>query len=162
MNGISGVDDLNDQMNLRELTPADLDACADLLRQVFNQPPWNDGWTVERSTVYVWDFVNTPRFKGFAALDGTELIGMCLGHVRLWWQADEYCIDEFCVHTAHQRRRVGAQLLGYARKQLLGMGVSCFTLLTARGTPAETFYGKQGFRRIDEMVFLVCDDQPET
>jgi ribosomal protein S18 acetylase RimI-like enzyme len=155
------MDGMSEQITLRQLTPADQADCARLLRQVFNQPPWNDNWTAERAAAYVRDFFSAPRFRGFAALDGTQLIGICLGHVKLWWQADEYCIDEFCVHTARQRRGVGGQLLGYARRQLAAEGVACCTLLTASGAPAEAFYRGQGFRRVDEMIFMVCEDQPK-
>lgn len=152
---------MSEQITLRQLTPADQADCARLLRQVFNQPPWNDNWTVERAAAYVQDFFGAPRFRGFAALDGTRLVGMCLGHVKLWWQADEYCLDEFCIHSDYQRRGLGGQLLGYARRQLAAEGVACCTLLTASGTPAEAFYRKRGFRRVDEMIFMVCEDQPE-
>lgn len=152
---------MSEQITLRQLTPADQADCARLLVQVFNQPPWNDNWTVERAAAYVQDFFDAPRFRGFAALDGMRLIGMCLGHVKLWWQDDEYCLDEFCIHSDYQRRGLGGQLLGYARRQLAAEGVACCTLLTASGTPAEAFYRGRGFRRVDEMIFMVCEDQME-
>ncbi len=70
-------------------------------------------------------------------------------------------MDEFCVHSDYQRKGVGSQLLEHARRQLAADGMGCCTLLTAANTPAEAFYRGQGFRRVDEMIFLVSEEQPE-
>ena len=46
-----------------------------------------------------------------SGLDGNEMIGLAMGHIRHWYEGTEYMIDELCVRTDRQGQGVGTAFL---------------------------------------------------
>jgi len=72
----------------------------------------------------------------------------------VWWNGDEFFINEKCVRTEQQKKGVGKELLQRLMKEIDGTTISNISLLTDRGIPAENFYKKNGFIEIERLVFL--------
>lgn len=142
-------------LHLRPYRPEDLDPCADLFLRVFGEEPWNDRWpSVERARSYLADFVATPGFMGFVALESTQFVALCVGHRRRWWQGDEYYVDELCVAPERQGQGIGTRFLSYIEERLLEQGIRHVVLLTRTDVPAAAFYEKQGFRTSSGTIFM--------
>lgn len=62
-------------MRVRELLPEDIDACANMLIEAYNPPPWNDHWTEETGKRYLSDFISNSKFIGYVALESDEVVG---------------------------------------------------------------------------------------
>lgn len=141
----------------RRFTAADLDACTALFLGVFTAPPWGDGWTsAAHARTFLRELVENPAFHGWVAEEDRRVVGLCFGHVRSWWKGRELYVDELCVDLARHGRGLGTALLEHVKAELRGQGVQAMTLLTDRGTPAEAFYRKNGFDRLDRLVFMAC------
>jgi aminoglycoside 6'-N-acetyltransferase I len=145
-------------ITIRDFRPDDFDGCTKLFIQVFRQAPWNDDWSLERAKLYLRDIVMLPNFYGVVAQNESEIIGMCWGHIKRWWVRDEFYVDEMCVASERQRQGIGQQILIYAKQKLGEQDVSELTLLTARDSAAESFYQKQGFVVLKNLVFMKCSD----
>lgn len=141
-------------MEFRLVIEEDLINCTNTFIEVFNDAPWNDQWTWEKANKYVSDFYQTPGFLGILAIDNKEMIGCILGIKRVWWEEDEYFINEMFVKQNHQNRGVGKKLLDYLIKELRNRNIYNMTLLTDRGIPAEKFYKNNGFEEIERLIFL--------
>lgn len=139
---------------IREITPADLGACAALLIDAYNCEPWNNRWTAESAKRYLSEFLGAERFKGFLLLSDGEASGAMLGHSRTWWTGDEYYVDEFYVATARQGKGLGSALLRHAEEYVRSQGWEGVTLLTNRHFPAREFYLKRGFKEAEHVLFM--------
>jgi GNAT superfamily N-acetyltransferase len=139
----------------RRFTTADLDACVALFLSVFTAPPWRDGWTsADHARSYLLEYVQNPVFRGWVAEEDHRIVGLCFGHMRSWWRGPELYVDEMCVALNLHRRGVGTAFLEHVKAELRAQGMKGLTLLTDRGSSAEAFYTKNGFRRQDRMVFM--------
>ncbi len=77
------------------------------------------------------------------------------GARKPWLGGMEYWIDQFCVAEDFQRRGAGTLFLSLVGEEARRLGLNGIMLATARGFPAENFYLKNGFRRLDDTVLLV-------
>jgi aminoglycoside 6'-N-acetyltransferase I len=140
---------------VRPYERADLQACTDLFIRVFSQPPWNDRWpSTDVARAYLEDYVRAPGFDGFVAEERGQVLGFLLGHRRQWWSGPEFYIDEFGIDPDRQRQGIGTTLLDHLKHVLSTAGVHTITLLTARDSPAASFYAGLGFRAHERMVFM--------
>ncbi len=101
-------------MEIRELVPADIDLCVNLLIYAYNTPPWNDQWTKESGERYLSEFISRHQFIGFVAIETDEVIGAMFAHRKTWWTNDEIFIDELFVKPDRQRRGCGKMLVQQA------------------------------------------------
>ena len=120
--------------------------------QTFNEPPWNDEWTIETARIYLQELLDNKRFFGFTAWENNSLIGFAFCHARYNWRGDDMDIDLMCVSPDYQHKSYGKMLINaveqYARENsLIGMG-----LATGSDVPAFHFYRKLGFERTENWV----------
>lgn len=139
---------------IREITPADLDACAALLVDAYNGEPWNDHWTPETASRYLGEFMRAPRFQGFLLLEDGRAAGAVFGHGKTWWTSDEFFVDEFFISASFQRKGLGGKLLARVEEYVKSLGLAGITLLTDRHMPAVNFYLKNSFSRADHVIFM--------
>ncbi|MCX7922083.1 MAG: GNAT family N-acetyltransferase [Clostridia bacterium] len=142
-------------MLLRTYKHEDIEKCTELFIKVFNAYPWEDKWpSAERANSYLTDIVNTPGFRGFIAVEGLRIVGVCLGNIVKWWKGDEFFIKEMYVDSSVQRKGIGSRLLEYAQESLVKEDIRAIVLLTNQGFPSEEFYTKQEFEKSAEMIFM--------
>lgn len=141
-------------MDIRPYESKDLRECISLFINVFNNEPWNDKWTSEKAEQYLVDYIKTPGFSGFIAVEGMIMKGFIFGFRKRWWNGDEFFINEMCVQIDDQRSGVGSKLIHFLEIHLKSEGIESITLLTNRGIPAEKFYVKNGFKEIERLIFL--------
>ena len=140
---------------VRKMVLEDLDACTELFIRVFSNEPWHDEWkSFYHARTYLEDFTKMPRFIGFVAEKDEQVVAMAMGHVRKWWQGDEYFIYELCVDTSNQRTGVGTKLMREIKDMLRKEDVGFITLLTERDIPAEAFFKKNGFNESNTNLFM--------
>lgn len=141
----------------RVFTPDDLDACAHLYVDVFNAPPWRNGWTMRTATVHLLDLFDTPGFFGVVATQTKAglPIAFLAGHREQWPDRTTFHLKEVCVRADLQGQGIGTRLLKYLESELATrMGVATLYLATMRDSPAESFYRKNGYR-IQERIVLM-------
>lgn len=139
---------------IRAITGNDLDACAALLIDAYNCPPWDNHWTMDNARIYLAEFLQVERFRGFLMEEDGVAVGAAFCHSRTWWTGDEVYVDEFFISNSHQRKGLGGELMAAIEALVREQGLEGITLLTNRHFPAMDFYRKHGFEEAGHVVFL--------
>ncbi|SDL86126.1 GNAT family N-acetyltransferase [Sediminibacillus halophilus] len=140
---------------VRFLLKSDLLICSKTYTDVFNRPPWNDGWEREKAQERLADIFYQPKFVGIGAFteEGT-LIGFLLGYSEKWVKANHFYLNEMCVASAYQGRGIGSSLIDELETYCVDHNINSIYLLTAREGLTEAFYKKNGFNSNTGMVML--------
>ena len=125
----------------------------ELFVSVFSAEPWNDDWSNENQLdLYIHDLISQNNSLTFGLYEGTELIGISMGHIKHWYTGTEYYIDELCVSTSQQGKGVGTLFVSEIEKACKELGLTHIFLLTEKNVPAFTFYKKQQFYELKHSV----------
>jgi GNAT superfamily N-acetyltransferase len=136
------------------LGAADLPACAALLIDAYNGPPWDQHWAPDSALRYLAELHAMPRFVGWVLRAGDDLLACAFAHERTWWNADELYIDELYVARAGQRQGHGGRLLEAIEGHCRERGLAGVTLLTNRFMPAVPFYERHGYTAGEHVLFM--------
>ena len=142
-------------MKLREISPAEIDACAELFVSVFSNPPWNENWTFSTAQKRLSDCLMTPGFTGLAHEDGGVIHGFAFGNIQHYLDEKHYYLLELCIRTDRQREGIGSRIMNALKEIMQAQNVSRIYTLTARDTPARRFYEKLGYYPSAKMVMMV-------
>lgn len=135
------------------MTAEHLDGCARLLVSAFNGEPWNEKWTLETARKDILQTLGVPDYLGFVYLeDGVK--GMAAGHREQDAENVVFYLGVLCVSPAAQRKGVGGELIRRLEEMLTDMGIRSIYLLTDRGTPAEAFYKKIGYKVSEQDILM--------
>ena len=125
----------------------------ELFVTVFTAEPWNDDWSNENQLdLYIHDLIAQNTSLTFGLYEGTELIGISMGHIKHWYTGTEYYIDELCISTSQQGKGVGTLFVSEIEKACKELGLTHIFLLTEKNVPAFTFYKKQQFYELKNNV----------
>lgn len=73
------------------------------------------------------------------------LVALSMGHIKHWYAATEYYIDELCVKTQLQGQGIGEKFIKAIEEYLMKHEIKAIFLLTEKDVPAYDFYKKNGF-----------------
>lgn len=141
---------------IKILDLTDIDQANNLFLDVFSSPPWNDEWTSPKhSKMYVLELMSAPNSFSLGFFQDNKLIGLSLGHVYTWWQGKEYHIKEFCIAKEVQKQSYGTRFIQAIEKLCIDHNHKAILLPTEKDVPAFHFYLKQGYRTLENSVFMV-------
>ena len=129
----------------------DLEEGARLYRTVFNEPPWNDDWTIETARTRLAQVIETPGYRGCSATLDENLVGLVMGNLEQWYTGNHFYLKEMCVHPFQQRCGIGTMLMEYLLEELQSEDVEQVYLLTMQESPARTFYEDNAFSLDEQM-----------
>ncbi len=141
-------------MVIEPIRKSHLPRCAKLFAMVFRRAPWSEVWTVAAASERLQDCFRTPNFFGIVALDKTNPIGFALGFIERYQHREHFVLKEMCVHPNFQREGVGSAIMKHLVMRLRAEGVQRISLFTGRGTPAEAFYERHGFRVSPKIIMM--------
>jgi GNAT superfamily N-acetyltransferase len=139
---------------IRRYAPDDLEGAAEVFRSAFAGEPWNEEWNIGLAAKRISELMSSPQSVGYVYTDGGVIRAILCGRKLTYLHGTEYVIDEFCVDPDMQHCGVGSAVLAYAKKELAEENVVAMALLTGKGKPSERFYIKNGFKGIDDMIFM--------
>lgn len=144
------------RVTIEALEGDDLDDCASLYAEVFNEPPWNENWKAEQAFERLALYHGTPRFLGVCVRHSKELTGFALGNCEPYQSESVFVLKEMCVASDRRGQGIGTLLLQHLHKSLEESGVSIVNLLTRSGSTAEKFYLANGYTKSDRMRLYVA------
>ena len=140
-------------MELRVLTLKDREIITELFRDVFTHEPWNDDWSDrDQLEAYITDLTGQSYSLTLGYFDGDRLAALSMGHVKHWYTATEYLIDEFCVDRSRQGQGIGTAFMGAIEAYLTENGIRQIFLQTGKDMPAWSFYRRLGFQELEGHV----------
>jgi aminoglycoside 6'-N-acetyltransferase I len=130
-----------------------LDGCAHLLVSTFNVEPWNDEWTLDTAKQELIWTTEVPGFVGLVSLDN-GVVAFATGYREPDDRREVFYLKTFCVRPDAQGTGVGSRLIGHLKEHLAQNGVNTIYLITHKGTPAESFYKKNGYTVNSEDIVM--------
>lgn len=131
-----------------------LDNCAELLTQSYNTEPWNDNWSQKKALEKLACFYNSPKFLGWVAYEGDEMLGACVGNIEPYYIGDYFYLKELFVFPEYQRKGVGSKLVKTMKEYLDSIGIETVILFTSNESFPFEFYKKQGFGEMEGMRMM--------
>lgn len=142
-------------LHIEKITGIDqLDRCAEILVNAYNSEPWNDNWTKEKALEKLTCFYQSPKFHGWTAARGDELLGCCVGNIEPYYSGDYFYLKEMFVYHKFQKQGVGAQLLETIKSYLDTIDIQTIILFTSKDFFPFDFYLKSGFGEMEGMRML--------
>jgi GNAT superfamily N-acetyltransferase len=128
----------------------------------FNAEPWNDSYTLDTAKKQLAWHLEVPGCVGLVTVsDG--IVAFAVGYREPTDVGDVFHLSIFCVRPDAQRTGVGSRLLKRLEELLGKSAVNTIYLGTNKGTPAEAFYRKHGYKVSDEEILMSHDlRSPET
>ena len=139
---------------IEKLRKDHLDECAHLLASVFSAEPWNANYTFDTAKKELAWTLDVPGFVGLVALD-EGVVAFAVGYIEQDDEREIFCLKTLCVRPDAQGKGVGSRLMQRLKEKLEKMRVNLIYLTTHRGTPAESFYKKIGYKVSDEDVLMI-------
>ena len=140
-------------MKLVILDITDKELVKNFFREVFTKEPWNDDWSDEEQLdLYMLDLMGNHNSLTLAYFDDEELVALAMGHIRHWYSATEYYIDELCVKTQLQGQGIGGKFISAIEEYLKKHDMKAIFLLTENDVPAYDFYKNHGFKELKNNV----------
>ena len=128
---------------------------ADLYREAFSGPPWNDDWSDSvQLTEYMKDISRAYRALNYGLLVDGKLVCMSVGRINHWWEGTNYNIDELCVSPGFQSQGLGSRFLALIEADIRKKGLAGIFLQTDNDKPSYHFYHKNGFTDLDAHISL--------
>ncbi len=118
---------------------------AALYQEVFNAPPWSDGWTALAAAERLKSFAAMPTFRGLSMFRNEQAIGIALGWGERWVNGWIFHLKEMCVRADYQRQGVGQRLMHEFERQLAEDRFTGINLQTGMQMPARNFYEGLGY-----------------
>ena len=131
-------------MIIRECQFANLADCANLLKQAYSKPPYNEKWDIDNAFSYLKRFWNIEPQSCFVALESDSLIGDIFAYSYPWHNERLYYIQELFVKLNHRRKGIARELLNslcYTGKKIN------VWLVANENAEATSFYKKVGFSK---------------
>ena len=141
---------------IEPLTQSHLNECAHLIVSAFNIEPWNENWTFDTAQKTLYQTLEAPGFMGFVSVED-EIMGFATGCCEQDDKKEVFYLETLCVRPDIQGKGVGSRLLGHLKGRLDKSGVNTIYLITHKGTPAESFYKKNGYRVSEEDIVMICE-----
>ena len=66
-------------VDVRQVSAAEVEAAADLFIQVYASAPWHETWPPENATARLSELSKTPGWLGMGAFTSGQLVGLSLG-----------------------------------------------------------------------------------
>ncbi len=115
--------------------------------RVFNDEPWNDGWTETVALERLNTFVKFPTFLGVAMMSGDEVIGFSLGWAERWVESWQFHLYEMCVDPKLQGLGYGRKLMVELERLAKERAYTAVFLKTSENAPAKQFYEACDFKQ---------------
>ncbi len=141
---------------IEPLTESHLNECAHLIVSAFNAEPWNENWTLDTARKTLDQTLEGPGFVGFVSV-ADEVTGFATGCPEQEDTQEVFYLETLCVKPDMQGRGVGSRLLEHLKGHLDKSGISTIYLITHKGTPAESFYKKNGYRVSEKDIVMIYE-----
>ncbi len=135
-----------DKAQIREL--------ADIYVDCLLHDPWYEDNDIEKVTKYFNAFTNsTVRYIFGLSLNG-KAVGVAVGEIVPCPDAPFFRIEDFCIKHDMHLLGLGSFFIKNIEEKTKELGCNCVLLTTVRDFGPHKFYCKNGFKELDNSVYL--------
>lgn len=144
-----------DNIKLLKIEEDMMDACVDLYMDTFSKEPWFDVYDSRNQVLnFFTNHYNNNYFVGYGGYLNDQLVALSIGMKKPWIKGFEYYIDEFCVSHQLQGKAIGSWFIKAIEDDIKKQGMNAIILNTEKDYPAQKFYEKNGFKVLEDLIFL--------
>ena len=144
-----------DNIKLLKIEEKMFDACVDLYMDTFSKEPWFDVYDSRNQALnFFTNHYNNNYFVGYGGYLNDQLVALSIGMKKPWIKGFEYYIDEFCVSQQLQGKAIGSWFIKAIEDDIKKQGMNAIILNTEKDYPAQKFYEKNGFKVLEDLIFL--------
>ena len=144
-----------DNIKLLKIEEKMFDACVDLYMDTFSKEPWFDVYDSRNQVLnFFTNHYNNNYFVGYGGYLNDQLVALSIGMKKPWIKGFEYYIDEFCVSHQLQGKAIGSWFIKAIEDDIKKQGMNAIILNTEKDYPAQKFYEKNGFKVLEDLIFL--------
>lgn len=147
-------------IEIKQLDANSIEKCANLYQSAYKNEPWNEEYSLDEITDYLFKFVNFETKRAYMILLDGEIIGVALGLIVPGIDSDYFRLEDICLSPEYQRNGFGSQFIRLISDCISRENCDSILLGTQRGYPAHKFYLKNGFKEI-ESVLLYKETKPK-
>ncbi|KRL61348.1 GNAT family N-acetyltransferase [Latilactobacillus fuchuensis] len=144
-------------MHIRNFEPTDIKSAAELYVKTFQQAPWSEDNQVADIERHFQRLLSMNTAQSWVLEVDHKIVGIALGFVRSWYRGEEYQLDTLCIDPEKQGQGYGKALIQALQAELVANDVHAMILDTDRGMPAEKFYQKLAFTKLDDSVLYAIE-----
>lgn len=143
------------ELTIKELKQEHIEECVDIYVNTFSKEPWYDKIEeIEPVYNYFKNFIECDSYLGYVGIINEKIVSFSVGMKKPWIEGIEYYIDEFCVDYPYQNKGIGSMFINEIEKEIKNIGLDGMLLNTEEGYPSYSFYLKNGFKKIGNVVVL--------
>ena len=126
----------------------DLRKIAEIYKEEFSKPPYNESWTVQKAMGKIRLFCKASTFYDTYKIEyGNEIIGFIVINKNIWSPGFIFFIEEFALKSGFQGRGFGGDTLNYIEKQYKKRGFRTAMLLSLKKSKSNSIYRKLGYQK---------------
>lgn len=131
--------------SIRQMSDADLEATATVIRQAYAAPPWNEVWSCAAATERASQLLDAQRRVALAACIAEDVVGIAIGTWRRHHSGQLLYIEEIAVLPQAQGAGIGKALLAATIDAAKAAGCQKIWLVSQRSGSISEFYSRNGF-----------------
>lgn len=133
-----------------------LDEYTALFIDTFSMKHWNGKWkSTDEAKAELMDILKTPGFIGEDIKDNGKIIGAVFGNIVRYCKEHIYNLRFFFIASDYQRKGYGSKLFDKLIRVLKGKEIKTIILMTKKGSLADEFYRKHGFKIERDTIVMV-------
>jgi ribosomal protein S18 acetylase RimI-like enzyme len=131
-------------VRIRKARESDLKTTARIFKEVFNERPWNDGWTKERALKRM--IHESKASEIFLCVENGSAIGMVIINKSVGPKYDIGEIKDFAILREYRNKGIGSEFLKEIERLLQKKGYKRTYLETYNKSKALDFYKKNKYK----------------
>ena len=139
-------------IGIKKIDTESVEMCADLYQNAYKNEPWNEEYSVDEITDYLFRFVDSETKRAYMLVLNDEIIGIALGLIVPCIDSDYFRLEDICLSPKYQRKGFGSQFIKLISDCVSSENCDSVLLGTQRGYPAHQFYLKNGSQEIDSVL----------
>ncbi|WP_315081602.1 GNAT family N-acetyltransferase [uncultured Clostridium sp.] len=140
-------------MEILRINESDIEECAKIFVEAFNEEPWNDKWTVEGAYRRLHDIYRSPHFVGIKYIEDNKIYGALFGNCEEWFEGRQFNIKEVFVSKKIQGKNIGSKLINSAESEVKKLDVD-FMYLSTQNNDLKNFYLKHNFEEAKSLCIM--------
>lgn len=144
-------------IEIRLAEKKDLQQCADILMDIYNNNVLNEGWTNQSSNAICEFYFKLNPDLFFVAKNEDEVVGFTFSFIKPWADGNQLMLEEISVKESYRNQKIASKLLKTlveTAKQKNNITSVNATTYNGENEMPYSWYERIGFKKV-ENLFLI-------
>jgi len=144
-------------VEIKNAVKEDLQQCAKILRNIYNNNVLSEGWTEQSSNAICNFYFNLQPDLFFVAKDGDKVVGFTFSFIKPWADGNQLMAEELAVVEEYRKQKIATKLL----KTLVSNAKDKYNIIMVNGTTYNglngmpySWYERIGFNKVEDLFLI--------